>query len=67
MVIKTFEVPQIAFHIILSFLSLDFLVCEARVVFLLVFIQVALIVAARRAAVSRPSTHTDPAELVPTH
>ena len=47
-------------------MPLIFLLCEPSVVFLLVFIEVALIVAACRATVSGPITHTDPAELVPT-
>ena len=47
-------------------MPLYLLLCEACVVFLLFFVKVALIEATRGTTMSRPITHTDPAELVPT-
>ena len=66
MVIESFEVPEVPLHVVLGILPLDLLVCEPRIVPLLVFIEVALVVATRGATMGSPITHTDPTELMST-
>ena len=59
------EVEGVPFQLILGIVSLLLLVGEALVRLQLLLVHVALVVAARRAAMRLPVAHTDPAEFVP--